>query len=141
MSDDECKSDACRSDDDDDEEYTKEELMDMCEQVHTCFEMKRKECKELNKKVKFLEQFIDELKATNERQLEAHEKLGKAHSKLEKAHSSLIEQVKKEEAKKEQVIVSCDVGLNVILLMNLFISLLYLLPLTFLIALLLQLHL
>ena len=52
--DDKCESDACRSDDDDDE-YTKEELMDMCEQVHTCFEMKRKECKELRKKVKFLE--------------------------------------------------------------------------------------
>ena len=46
------------------------------------------------------------------RQLEAHEKLGKAHSKLEKAHSSLIEQVKMEEAKKEQVIVSCDVRLT-----------------------------
>ena len=44
--------------------------------------------------------------------MEAHEKLGKAHSKLEKAHSSLIEQVKKEEAKKEHVIVSCDVGLT-----------------------------
>ena len=85
--------------------------MDMCEQVHTCFEMKRKECKELNKKVKFLEQSLDELNATHERLMEAHEKLGKAHSKLEKAHSSLIEQVK-EEAKKEQVIVSCDVGLT-----------------------------
>ena len=48
-----CEIDDCRSDDDD-EEYTKEELMDMLEQVHTCFEMKRKECKELNKKVKFL---------------------------------------------------------------------------------------
>ena len=44
--------------------------------------------------------------------MEAHEKLGKAHSKLKKAHSSLIEQVKMEEAKKEQVIVSCDVGLT-----------------------------
>ena len=43
------ESDACRSDDDDEEEYTKEELMDMLEQVHTCFEMKRKECKELCK--------------------------------------------------------------------------------------------
>ena len=43
--------------------------------------------------------------------MEAHEKLGKAHSKLEKAHSSLIEQVK-EEAKKEQVIVSWYVGLT-----------------------------
>ena len=39
--------------------------------------------------------------------MDAHEKLGKAHSKLEKAHSSLIEQVKK-----EQVIVTCDVGLT-----------------------------
>ena len=107
--DDECESDACRNDDD---EYTKEELMDMCEQVHTYFEMKRKECKELRKKVKFLEQNLDELKATHERQLEAHGKLGKAHSKLKKAHSSLIKQVKKEKAKKEQVIVSCDVGLT-----------------------------
>ena len=53
-SDDECESDFCRSDDDE-EEYTKEELLDMCEQVHACNEMKRKECKELRKKVKFLE--------------------------------------------------------------------------------------
>ena len=43
--------------------------------------------------------------------MEAHEKLGQAHSKLEKSHSSLLEQVK-EEAKKGQVIVSCDVGLT-----------------------------
>jgi hypothetical protein len=32
--DDECESDDCRSDDDEAEEYTKEELLDMCEQVH-----------------------------------------------------------------------------------------------------------
>jgi ERCC4-related helicase len=44
--------------------------------------------------------------------MEAHGKLDKAHSKLEKAHSSLIEQIKKEESKKEQVIVSCDVRLT-----------------------------
>ena len=75
------------------------------------------------------------------RLIEAHEKLDKAHPKLEKAHSSLIEQVKKEEAKKEQVIVSCDVGLTMILLMNLFISPLLLLPLTLLVALPLLLHL
>ena len=56
----------------------------MCEQVHTCFEMKRKECKELRKKIKFLEQSFNELNATHERLIEAHEKLGKAHSKLEK---------------------------------------------------------
>jgi hypothetical protein len=108
--DDACESDDCRSDDD--EEYTKEELIDMCEQVYTCFEMKRKECKELRKRVKSLEQSFDELNATRERLMEAHEKLGKAHSKLKKAHSSLLEQVKKEEAKKEQVIVSCDVRLT-----------------------------
>ena len=76
--DDECESDACRNDDNDDEEeeeeYTKEELMDMCEQLHTCFEIKRKECKELSKKVKFLEQSLDELNATYERLMEAHEK-------------------------------------------------------------------
>jgi hypothetical protein len=112
ISDDDCESDDYRSDDDDDEEeYTKEELLDMCEHVHTCFEMKRKECKEL-RKVKSLEQSFDVLNATHERLIEAHEKLGKAHSKLEKAHSSLLEQVKKEEAKNEQVIVSCDVGLT-----------------------------
>jgi hypothetical protein len=105
--DDDCESDDCRSDDDDDEEYTKEELLDMSEQVHTCFEMKRKECKELCKKVKSLEQSFDELNATHERLIEAYEKLGKAHTKLKKAHSSLLEQVKK-----EQVIVSCDVGLT-----------------------------
>ena len=112
MSDDDCDSDDCRSDDDDEEEYTKEELMDMLEQVHTWFEMKRKECKELRKKVTSLEQSFDELNASHKRLIEAHEKLGKAHSKLKKAHSSLIEQVKMEEAKKEQVIVSCDVGLT-----------------------------
>jgi hypothetical protein len=106
--DDECKSDAYRSDNDDkEEEYTKEELLDMCEQVQTCFEMNRKECKELCKKVKFLEQSFDELNATHERLMEAHEKLSKAQSTLEKAHSSLLEQ-----AKKEQAIVSCDVELT-----------------------------
>ena len=97
-SDDECESHNCRSDDDD-EEYSKEELMDMLEHFHTCFEMKRKECKELHKKVKSLEQSFNELNTTHERLMESHEKLGKAHSKLENAHSSLIKQVKVEEAK------------------------------------------
>ena len=58
VSDDDCESDDCRSDD---EEYSKKELMDMLEHFHTCFEMKRKECKELNKKIKFLEQFLDDM--------------------------------------------------------------------------------
>ena len=86
--------------------------MDMCEQVHTCFEIKRKECKELHKKIKSLEQSFDELNASHESLKEDHEELDKAHTKLEKAHSSLLDQVKMEEAKKEQVIMSCDVGLT-----------------------------
>jgi prefoldin subunit 5 len=73
--------------------------------------MKRKEYKELCNRIKSLEQSFDELNATHERLMEAHEKLDKAHSKLEKAHSSLLEQLK-EEAKKEEVIMTCDVGTN-----------------------------
>jgi hypothetical protein len=69
--------------------------------------MKRKECKELHKKVKSLEQSFDELNVSHESLKEDYEELGKAHSKLEKSHFSLLEQ-----AKKEQVIVSCDVGLT-----------------------------
>ena len=38
--------------------------------------------------------------------------LAKLTLSLKKAHSSLIEQVKVEEAKKEQVIMTCDVGLT-----------------------------
>ena len=83
----------------------------MCEQVHTCFEIKRKECKEL-RKVKSLKQSFDELNASHESLIEDHEELGKAHTKLEKANSSLRKQVKKEEAKKKQVIVTYDVGLT-----------------------------
>ena len=64
MSDDDYDSDDCRSDDE--EEYTKEKLLYMCEQVHTCFEKKRKECKELLKKIKSLEKSFDELNASHE---------------------------------------------------------------------------
>ena len=84
----------------------------MCEQVHACNEIKRKECKELRKKIKSLEQSFDELNASHESLREDHEMIGKAHSKLLKAHFSLLKQVKEEEAKEEQVIVTCDVGLT-----------------------------
>jgi hypothetical protein len=66
----------------------------------------------LHKRIKSLEQSFDELNATHESLRADHEKLGKAHSNLEKAHSSLLKQVKEEEAKKEQVIMTCDVGLT-----------------------------
>ena len=90
----------------------------------------------MRKKVKFLEQSFDELNATHERLMVALEKLSKAHSKLEKAHTSLIERVKVEEAKKEKVIISCDVGLTCDLIDKSFL----LLPLTLLVALPLPLH-
>jgi hypothetical protein len=110
VSDDDCESGDCRSDDD--EEYTKEEFIDMCEQVHTCFEIKKKECKELRKELKALKQSLGELQASHQCLKENHEELGLAHTNLKKAHSSLLEQVKKEEEKMEQVIVFCDVGLT-----------------------------
>ena len=69
--------------------------------------MKRKKCKELRKELKALKQSFDELNASHENLKENHEELGNALTKLEKAHSSLLE-----ETKKEQVIVSCDVGLK-----------------------------
>ncbi|XP_066333921.1 uncharacterized protein [Miscanthus floridulus] len=106
--DDACESDDCRSDDDDDnDEDSKDSLMDMSENVD---EMKRKECKELQKELKALKRSFDELNASYESLREDHEELGNAHTNLESTHSSLLEQVKKEEAKKEQVIVSYDVG-------------------------------
>jgi hypothetical protein len=60
------KYDESDSESDDDEEYSKEDLMDLLEQAHTCLEMKRNECKELTKKFKVLEQSFDELNATHE---------------------------------------------------------------------------
>jgi hypothetical protein len=53
-SDDDCESGDCRSDDDDKD--SKEALMDMLENAHTCLEIKKKESKELRKRVKSLEQ-------------------------------------------------------------------------------------
>ena len=89
-----------------DEEPSKEELMDMLEDARCHFDIKRKESKELRKKLQALEQSFDELNDTHERQAEAHEKLGKAHTKLEKAHSLVLKQ------EKERVIVSCDVDIT-----------------------------
>jgi hypothetical protein len=42
-------NDECDSVSDDDEEYSKEDLMDIFEQAHSCLEAKRKECQELRK--------------------------------------------------------------------------------------------
>jgi uncharacterized protein YaiI (UPF0178 family) len=67
--------------------------------------MRRKVCKELRKEFKALKQSFDELNASYESLKEDNKELGNAHTKFEKAHSSLLEQ-----AKKEEVIVTYDVG-------------------------------
>jgi hypothetical protein len=108
-SDDECDSDDYGSND---EDFSKEELIDICEQLSTGYKKKRKECKELLKKLKALEKSFRELQASHECLKEDHEELGLAHTKLEKAHSSLLEHAKEKEAMEEQVIVTCDVGLT-----------------------------
>ena len=98
--------DGCESESDsDDDEPTKDELIDMLEDAKTHFDIKRRECKDLCKEQKALNQAFDELNASHERLEDAHEKLGKAHTKLGKAHSILVEQ-------KEKVIKKCDIGIT-----------------------------
>jgi hypothetical protein len=109
-SDDENESDDYRSNDE--EDYSKDELIEICEQLSTGYEKKRNECKALQKDLKALKQSFDELQTSHECLKEDHEELGHAHTKLEKAHSSLLEQAKEKETKMEQVIVTCNVGLT-----------------------------
>jgi DNA repair ATPase RecN len=78
----------------------------MLEDAKEHFDIKRRECEDLRKKIKALKQAFDELNASHERLDEAHEKLGKAH-KLEKAHSSLFN-----EKNEKKHIVTCDKGLT-----------------------------
>jgi hypothetical protein len=107
QSNDECdeKNGKNKSDSDNDDEPTKDELFDMLEDAKTHFDIKRRECKDLRKELKALKQAFDELNASHEKLEEAHEKLGKVHKKLEKAHSTLVEQ-------NEKLIITCDVGLT-----------------------------
>jgi vacuolar-type H+-ATPase subunit I/STV1 len=95
------------SESDNDDEPTKDELIDMLEDAKEHFDIKRREYKALRKEIKALKKAFDELNASHERLEEAHKKLGKAHKKLEKAHSSLLN----EQNKKEHV-VTCDKGLT-----------------------------
>jgi predicted RNase H-like nuclease (RuvC/YqgF family) len=86
------------SESDDDEEYSKEDLMEMVQEAHSLMN-KRGEFKELRKRNKFLEQSFDELNATHERLKEAHEK----------AHSSLLAQEKKEPIATSNLGATCDI--------------------------------
>jgi hypothetical protein len=54
-----CESDDCRSDDE--EDYSKDELIEICEQLSINYEKKRKECKALQKERNALKQSFDEL--------------------------------------------------------------------------------
>jgi uncharacterized protein with von Willebrand factor type A (vWA) domain len=72
------------SENDDEDEPSKDELFDMLEDARTYFDIKRRECKDLHKELKALKQAFDELNASHERLEEAHEKFGKAHKKLKK---------------------------------------------------------
>jgi hypothetical protein len=63
------------SESDDDDEPTKNELIDMLEDAKEHFDIKRRECKDLRKELKALKQVFDELNASHERLEEAHEKL------------------------------------------------------------------
>jgi predicted nuclease with TOPRIM domain len=91
---------------DNDDEPTKDELIDMLEDAKEHFDIKRRECKDLRKELKALKQAFDELNVSHERLEEAHEKLGKVHKKLEKAHSSLLNEQNKEH------VTTCDKGLT-----------------------------
>jgi hypothetical protein len=108
-SDDENESDDYRRNN---EDYSKDELIEICEQLSTGYEKTRNECKALQKDLKALKKSFDELQTSHECLKEDHEELGLAHTKLEKAHSSLLEQAKEKETKMEQVIVTCNVGLT-----------------------------
>jgi hypothetical protein len=67
------------SESNDDDEPTKDELIDMLKDVKEYFDIKRRECKDLRKELKALKQAFDELNASHKSLKEDHEKLGKAH--------------------------------------------------------------
>jgi hypothetical protein len=94
----------------DNDEPTKDELMDLLEYAKEYFDIKRRECKDLRKELKVLKQAFDELNASHEILEEAHEKLGKAHKKLEKAYSSLLDkQNKKDHVETCDKDLTCDI--------------------------------
>jgi hypothetical protein len=94
------------SEGDNDDELTKDELIDMLEGAKEYFDIKKREHKDLRKELKTLKQAFDKLNASHERLEKAHEKLGKDHKKLEKAHSSLLNE------QSEEHVVTCDKGLT-----------------------------
>jgi hypothetical protein len=111
--DDECDEEhdnESKSESDNDDKPTKDELIDMLEDIKEHFDIKRREGKDLRKELKALKQTFDELSASHERLEKAQEKLGKAYKKLKKAHYSLLsEQNKKEHAVTCDKCLTCDI--------------------------------
>jgi lipid A disaccharide synthetase len=82
---------------------------------------KSKECKGIEQELKALMKSFNELEASRECLKEDHEDLEVAHTRLKEAHSTLLKLIKEKdlklekfmkEAKEEQVIVTCDIGLT-----------------------------
>jgi hypothetical protein len=104
-----------RSDDNKEEDPSKEGLMEICEQLGKGFKRKSKECMRLEQELKALRKSLDELQASHECLKKDHEELGLAHTRLEEAHSSLLELAKEKETKKEVVmehVPTSDIGLT-----------------------------
>jgi hypothetical protein len=149
--DDSCASDGCRSDDEEDEDYSKDDLLGIIDQMSKGYKRttkkykileqeliaksnendalmeelvalkKSKECKGIEQELKALRKSFDELEASCGCLKEDHEDLEVAHTRLKEAHSTLLKLIKEKnlklekfmkEAKEEQVIVTCDIGLT-----------------------------
>jgi hypothetical protein len=146
-----CASDGCRSVDEEDEDYSKDDLLGIIDQMSKGYKRtikkykilkqeliaksnendalieklvtlkKSKECKRIEQGLKALRKSFDELEASRECLKEDHEDIEIAHTRLKEAHSTLLELIKQKdhklekfmkEAKEEQVIVTCDIGLT-----------------------------
>jgi hypothetical protein len=148
--DDSSASDDCMSDNEEDEDYSKDDLLGIIDQISKGYKRttkkykileqdliaksnendtlmeelialkKSKECKGIEQELKALKKSFDELEVSRECLKEDHEDLEVAHTRLKEAHSTLLELIKEKdlklekvmkEAKEEQVIITCDVGL------------------------------
>jgi uncharacterized protein YaiI (UPF0178 family) len=130
--DDSCDDDGCRSDDDN-ENYSNDDLMDIIDQMSKGYKRlhkkskmfekeliaksnenkalmeeledlnKSKECKGLEQELKALRKSFDELEASRECLKEDHEDLEIAHTRFKEAHSTLLELVKEKDIMLEKL--------------------------------------
>jgi hypothetical protein len=130
--DDSCASDGCRSDEEEDEDYSKDDLLGIIDQMSKGYKRttkkykileqeliaksnendssmeelvalkKSKECKGIEQKLKALRKSFDELEASRECLKEDHEDLKIAHTRLKEAYSTLLELIKEKDLKLEK---------------------------------------